>query len=385
METIKMNSLGVLDSQKLKKLGQEREDWLNSGEDMLINNNDAISKSVLNIKPEQILVSLNRVYKENEHYRTLLLTSVNGFSLPTFRAGQKISVSLCIEDKYYTKAYSLISDPLDSGKGEYKITVKNDSNNVVDDYLYNNVKIGEKFTISSPFGDFYYSSIRDKKNVIAIVSGEGIMPIYSMIQALSSNVENFNLTVIYNEKKYEDLLYKNEIDNLASIRRNINIKYVLIDEDVNGCLKGYVTLDMIEKEFINNDTSIFISGSEGLLKHLNKELESLKLPKKYIKYNSFLPVCNIKRVVKYNLSIYVNNEKYDIPCYNNKTIMQSLMDGGIYVPSKCHDGSCGYCRSELIAGEVKIVNDKRNKADKKYNYIHPCSTYPLSDIEIIVR
>ena len=118
---------------------------------------------------------------------------------------------------------------------------------------------------------------------------------------------------------------------------------------------------------------------------MEDELESLKLPKKYVVYDDFFPVCNIKRVVKYKLSIYVNNEKYEVPCYNNKTIMQALMDGGVYIPSNCHNGSCGYCRSELVLGEVKIINDKRSSTDKKYNYIHPCSTYPLSDIEIIVR
>ena len=65
--------------------------------------------------------------------------------------------------------------------------------------------------------------------------------------------------------------------------------------------------------------------------------------------------------------------------------MEAIVYGGIYIPSKCQNGSCGFCRSELVCGEVKIVNDKRTKADKKYNYIHPCTTYPLSDLEIIVR
>ena len=92
-----------------------------------------------------------------------------------------------------------------------------------------------------------------------------------------------------------------------------------------------------------------------------------------------------QKVSEYNLTLYINNEKHLVPCYNNKTIMQALMDGGVYIPSKCHNGSCGYCRSELVLGEVKIINDKRSSTDKKYNYIHPCSTYPLSDIEIIVR
>jgi ferredoxin-NADP reductase len=385
MEKIKFNSFNLLEEQKFKKLASERNDWLNSGNDMLINDNFVVNKLANTLKPDQILVTLSRVFKENDSYRTLLITNATGNVLPMFRAGQKISVSLCIDDKYYTKAFSLVSSPMDSTNGEYKITVKNDPDSMVDDYLFNRAKIGERFTITCPFGDFYYSSIRDKKNVIAIVSGDGIMPIYSMMQAIAEGTESFNLSLYYSEKKLEDILYKEELEDLSMNHSSLNVNYVLMDEEVYGCFKGFVTTDVISNSFKDNDTSIFISGSEGLLKYLNKELESLKLPKKYIVYDSFFPVCNIKRVEKYNLAIYVNNEKYDIPCYNNKTIMQSLMDGGVYIPSRCHDGSCGYCRSELVFGEVKVINDKRTSAEKKYNYIHPCSTYPLSDIEIIVR
>lgn len=385
MEKIRISSLGPLDEQRFKRLAADREEWFDSGEDMLINNNYIVNKEAKTLKPDQILVSITRVFKENEMYRTLLLTNDNGTFLPMFKAGQRINVTIAIDDKYYSKAYPLVSSPSDSANGEYKITIKNDSNSEIDKYLFNKAKINEKLTISCPFGDFYYSSIRDKKNVIAIASGDGIMPIYSMMQAIAEGEEHFNLTLFYNEKKKEDLLYEEELNELAEKSANLRVEYVLIDEDREGYLKGYVSLDKIEPEIKTNDTTIFISGSEGLLKYLDKELEPLKLPKKHIIYDSFLPVCNIKRVVQYNMSIYVNNEKYDIPCYNNKTIMQALMDGGVYIPSKCHNGSCGFCRSELVLGEVKIVNDKRTNIDKKYNYIHPCCTYPLSDIEIIVR
>ena len=63
------------------------------------------------------------------------------------------------------------------------------------------------------------------------------------------------------------------------------------------------------------------------------------------------------------------NEKYELPCYNNKTIIDSIYESGIYIPSKCSVGSCGFCKSELLSGEVKIVNDKRTIMDIKYNYI----------------
>lgn len=385
MDKIKVGALGIFDEQKFKKLASDREDWLNGGEDMLLNNNFRINKIASELKPNQIVVNVSKIYNENENYKTLLLTAKNGEVLPIFKPGQKISITINIKDKFYTRPYYLISTPNDSLNGEYKITVRNNSKDIMEDYLFNKAKIGERFSISSPFGEFYYNKIRDCRNVIAIVNSDGIMPIYSMIQSIIEGSLDCNLTVFYNEKTKNDLLYVNELNDSVNKSANIKVNYVLIEEEAKGFLHGYVSIDKINNVFVEGNTSIFISGNEGLLKYQNNELESLKLPKKYVVYDDFFPVCNIKRVVKYKLSIYVNNEKYEVPCYNNKTIMQALMDGGVYIPSKCHNGSCGYCRSELVLGEVKIINDKRSSTDKKYNYIHPCSTYPLSDIEIIVR
>lgn len=385
MAKIKMSSLGLIDEHKFKKLASDREEWLLSGEDMLLSNSYKVNKLVDAINPSQVIVGINKVVLEKEEYKTISLIARNVSELPLFNPGQKISITLKIDDKYYTKAYTLVSSPNDCFNGKYMITVKNDKENPVDNYLFNEAKKGERIVVSNPFGDFYYNPIRDYKNIIAIANSEGIMAILAMMKAIVEGNLDCNLSLYYSEKTETDLLYKDELLELSDKSDKIKIKIVLIDENKKGYLNGYVTTEMLKEDIVENNTSIFISGNEALLKYLNTELEELKLPKKYIRYNSFLPVCNIKRVVKYKLSIYVNNEKYELPCYNNKTIMQALMDGGVYIPSKCHDGSCGFCRSELISGEVKIVNDKRIYIDKKYNYIHPCTTYPLGDIELIIR
>ena len=290
---------------------------------------------------------------------------------------------MCIDDKYYSESYSIISSPNKCFNGEYKIVTLN-KDNKVDKYLFNEIQIGERLIISSPFGEFYYNKLRDKNNVIAIVSGGGILPIMAMIQSIIDGVDEYKITVFYTEKYLKDILFYEELIKINR-KNNIDINLVLSNEDIDGCIKGYVTKDMISKVMGAVNTSLFLSGTEGMLKYLNKELESLKLPKKLIRYEEYLPVCNIKKVIQYKLTLFINNEKYEVPCYNNKTIIQSIYDSGIYIPSKCNIGSCGFCKSELLSGEVKIVNDKRNNLDKKYNYIHPCSTYPLSDIKIIVR
>jgi len=49
-------------------------------------------------------------------------------------------------------------------------------------------------------------------------------------------------------------------------------------------------------------------------------------------------------------------------------------------------GHCGMCHSRLISGEYYMPEtmDGRREADRKFGWIHPCCTYPLSDMEIEV-
>ena len=49
-------------------------------------------------------------------------------------------------------------------------------------------------------------------------------------------------------------------------------------------------------------------------------------------------------------------------------------------------GECGWCHSKLVSGEVYTPKrvDGRREADFLYGYIHPCCSFPLSDLVIEV-
>lgn len=381
----KTTLLKSFDEKKFKKISDSRINWLNSGEDMIINENYKTNEIAREIRPSNIIVNVKEIKDEITNYKTIVLNNIKENELPLFRAGQKIAVDVNINGAKYTRPYSLTCSPLQSLSGEYSITVKNDEEDIVANYLFNNLTEGDKLSISSPFGVFYWESMRDEENVIAIVSDDGIMPVYSMIKSIIDGVDNYKLTVFYSEKYEKDLVFKKKLLEYNEVSNKVKVNIVLSEEKKAGYMSGFVSLDKIKKEYDPGNTSIFIAGNEGLLKYLDNELKDLSIPKKFIRYDSFLPRCNIRKVVKYNLTLYIKDEKYEIPCYNNKTIMKAIEESDIYLPSKCQNGSCGFCHSELLKGEVKIVNDKRTMADKKYNYIHPCATYPKSDIEIIVR
>jgi ferredoxin len=59
---------------------------------------------------------------------------------------------------------------------------------------------------------------------------------------------------------------------------------------------------------------------------------------------------------------------------------------GIKAPSRCRSGECGWCRSRLLSGQVFIPEktDGRRAADVQFGYIHPCSSFPASDVVLDV-
>ena len=68
------------------------------------------------------------------------------------------------------------------------------------------------------------------------------------------------------------------------------------------------------------------------------------------------------------------------------SLLRTMEGAGLNPPSDCRSGRCGRCRSQRIAGEVYIPEsvDGRRQADKDFGYIHPCCSFPLSDVELDV-
>ncbi len=65
-------------------------------------------------------------------------------------------------------------------------------------------------------------------------------------------------------------------------------------------------------------------------------------------------------------------------------MLTAVERAGIKAPSHCRSGECGYCHSRLVSGDVFVPEstDERRRADTVFGYIHPCVSYPLSDLTI---
>lgn len=139
---------------------------------------------------------------------------------------------------------------------------------------------------------------------------------------------------------------------------------------------------------------MFVCGPQAMYRFVDVEIEKLGLERKYVRHELFGEVHNPGEMDDYpggapdtvKITVSIRDETRTIDGSANDSILQTLEKHDITVPTSCRSGECGFCHSVLVSGKVYVPKavDGRRKADLKFGGIHPCVTFPLSDVEIIV-
>ena len=88
----------------------------------------------------------------------------------------------------------------------------------------------------------------------------------------------------------------------------------------------------------------------------------------------------------FKVTVRRGGKEYQIEAAANEPILAAIERAGIEAPSRCRSGECGWCRSKLISGEVYVPaeNEGRRFSDVEHDYLHPCASFPVSDLVIEV-
>lgn len=342
-----------------------------------ITNIDVLAKQ----KQELQYVIVSEIIEESHDTKSFILVpdkEKGTRNLIPFKAGQYISLKMFIDEGYVTRAYSLSSSPKEALNGKYRITVKRVPGGFVSNLLLDEIKVGDGLTISKPAGGFTYSKIRDEENVIAIAGGSGITPFISMAYSILDNEEDYHLTVLYSVKTEEDILFKKEIEKFNRSKK-VSFVITLTREKKEGYLNGHITKDMVYP-YIKEFNTIFMCGPKELYRSMNDILNVFSIPRKSVHYENFNISYDPEEKKTFGLKVIIKGETQSITCKSDETLLVSMEKAGIKAPSMCRVGECGFCRSILVDGKVKMIGTVQTKASSDNDYIHPCVTYPESDI-----
>ena len=353
------------------------------------------------LHPKRQYLKVKNITERGEDCKSFTLVpdiSKGTSALAYFGAGKYLTVFETIEGMPVTRAYSISSSPKDSLKGQYVLTIKLVEGGLMSRYIFDNWEVGTKVEVSAPAGNFEYQPLRDAKNVICLAGGSGITPFISMANAICDGDEDFNMTLLYGSRNSDCILFKEELEELEKKCDKIKVVHVLSEAKgrvKKGTEKGFITAELIKKYAPENETySVFLCGPQQMYEFVDKELEKLELPKKYIRHEMFGEFHNPQTKEDYpagipekvKITVTIQDKTYTVEGNSSDSVMQILEKNGLAVPARCRSGECGFCHSHLISGKVYVPKhlEYRRLADYKFGCIHPCCSFPLTDLKLIV-
>lgn len=425
MKAIKISSFPKKDFKKFKKMKEDREKIINKTSSSPINNEYIVDRIAKSIHPSYQKLMIKNIVDVNDDIKIFYFCNADGGSLATFRPGQYITLQFQFDNKFVSRAYSLSSSPKDALNNVYRISVTRIKNGLVSNYMLDKLNIGDTVDSLSPSGYFFPSSIRDKKQIVGLASGYGISPLLSIAKSIEDKTIDKDITIFYEANDENSFIYKDELKRLSNTYNNIRVIFINKSNS-----KNRITVNMI-KSFVTSNFTVFACGSLDFYTEMKNELSILNLDIKDTRFESSplieeniadtVETPNVVDIVveepkkkkkkkvrddekelkeepevevseqtptelptQYNIKVFSNDEEYNVTCFENQTILSALELSNVRVRSKCKCGECGYCRSLLLWGTIRVKDgmEHRRKADIKFNYIHSCCSYPTSDITI---
>lgn len=382
--------------QQAEKTKKKREDvqtipWYYDGLENLCNRIHP-TKQILRISDIKQLSHDTKLYR--------LVSTKPEKPLAPFRAGQYIGITVEINGVRTSRPYSLVSSP--NQLAYYELGIRKKVGGFVSPYLYESAKVGDIIEATEPMGNLFYNSLFHGSNLVLIAGGCGITPFISMMRDITEKSIPLKICLIYGALSKKDILFKEELEDIQSRRDNVSINYVLSepDPDWKGAC-GFITKDIISAIVGNTREKYFyIVGNRAMYGFIHDELYQLEVPKHKTYFEAFGVPEDITQVMgwppernrsdKVQVTLKYRNLQREEEIVFETLCTEPLLNSiervanqSIMIENGCRSGECALCRTKMISGKVFVPPEVTTRdIDKDYGFIHPCVSYPLTDLQL---
>ncbi|WP_455383855.1 ferredoxin--NADP reductase [Acidihalobacter prosperus] len=159
-----------------------------------------------------------------------------------FRPGQWIDLYATLEGRREVGGYSITSTP--NTPGRIRIAVRHSDRHPVTRWLSRFAEVGDEVEVSEGQGDFHYDSAHGDR-LILLAAGIGITPILGILREIYESRPKASATLFYSARSADELLFRAELDAMASSNPNVHCLYTVTGEGPAG--QGRV-LDLLDRE-----------------------------------------------------------------------------------------------------------------------------------------
>ncbi len=149
------------------------------------------------------------------------------------KAGQHVDIRLTAEDGYQAqRSYSIASPPEDTK--QIVLTIERLEDGEVSPYLVDELRIGDKIELRGPIGGYFVWETQMSGPLLLVAGGSGIVPLMAMIRHRQRVGSNVPTRLLYSSRSYEDIIYREELDRLASDDRKLEVVHTLTRTQPSG-------------------------------------------------------------------------------------------------------------------------------------------------------
>jgi tetrachlorobenzoquinone reductase len=280
-------------------------------------------------------VRVKSVTYEAERINSYELQPLAGGDLPPFTAGAHIDLHLPGVPMGQTRSYSLINPQ--GERHRYVIAVAHDAASAGGSrYIHEQVRAGDKLTITPPQNDF--ALVEDAKHSVLIAGGIGITPVWCMVQRLIELRRSWELH--YGARTHETAAFIEPISALREQHPNA----VVLNFDFEP---GGKPLDL--SAIVNqapNDAHLYCCGPTGMLEAFERATQNR--PRDHVHVEYFSAKEAPAKAGGFTVTLAKSQVQVFVAAGNS--ILDALIGAGLDPPRSCTEGVCGSCEMRVLEG-----------------------------------
>ncbi|ABR64564.1 Rieske 2Fe-2S domain-containing protein [Sinorhizobium medicae] len=291
-----------------------------------------------------IRVTVARKWLAADGIAAFELRPVQGL-LPTFQPGAHIDVHM---PNGLVRQYSITNGPGESDS--YVIGVKLERDSMGGSLcMHETVREGDLLAISEPRNNFPLR--RDAVRTIFVAGGIGVTPLLAMAQALKN--QNLDYEFHYFAQNQEQLAFPEKTALLGeALKPHLGFLPETTAAKLKEILSGY-----------RPDMHVYLCGPGPMLEAARRIAADLGWPETAVHFEYFKNTNTIDDSSSFEVALARSCVTLQVTA--GKTILETMREAGIDMPSSCEQGACGTCLATVIEGEPDHQDVYLNDAERK--------------------
>ena len=300
-----------------------------------------------------------------------------------FLPGQFLCLYYEIDGTTTCRPYSIASSPKEAAQGGYYDLFIHVGGSFTSRWLGRNIAVGDTVVASHPLGEFCISPQTPRK-IVGISGGMSVTPLRSMVRSIVDELTDREITLFCGWDTDREVLFREEFMQLARECSRVRVQFSLVQDARTGDKQGYFTSQDILRETDAHAATYYLCGPQEMYHSLHDGLIAGGVTSE--RYHQEIPGelhspdYATAPAEQYPLTIQTDSGSITVTANAKESVLVALERAGLSPRAYCRSGSCGFCRSRLLEGQV--WTDPIRAKPPENGVFHPCCSFPRSALTV---